>query len=112
MIETQRSDIVVLADRSGRYTGKPRPALVLQSDFFSGTDSLVVCLITATQRAAPLLRAELPANERTGLSRSSWVQIEKITAVSRQQIGQRIGQADDTTMLEVIRKLAVLLGMG
>jgi mRNA interferase MazF len=112
MIEARRGDIVVLADRAGRYTGKPRPALVLQADLFSGTDSTVVCLIASTRRDAPMLRAPLPADERTGLQHPSWVQIEKVTAVARQQIGQRIGSADNAAMLEVARKLTVLLGIG
>jgi mRNA interferase MazF len=112
MIVAERGDIVVLADRSGRYTGKPRPALVIQSDAFPGTDSLVVCLITSTERDAPLLRVALPGTERTGLQLPSWVQLEKITAVRRNQIGQRIGAADAAIMLDVARKLTVLLGIG
>jgi mRNA interferase MazF len=112
MIATERADVVVLADRAGRYTGKPRPALVIQADVFSGTDSLLVCLITSTERDAPLLRVALPADEQTGLQLPSWVQLEKLTAISRSQIGKRIGTADAAVMLEVGRKLIVLLGLG
>jgi mRNA interferase MazF len=112
MTEINWGDLVVLADRAGRYTGKPRPALVVQADLFPGTDSIVVCLITSVERDAPLLRVPLPANDRTGLQQPSWVQIEKITAVSRNQISRRIGVAGATAMLEVIRCLAVLLRIG
>jgi mRNA interferase MazF len=112
MTEIGWGDVVVLADRAGRYTGKPRPALVVQADLFPGTDSLVVCLITSVERNAPLLRVALPANKQTGLQQSSWIQIEKITAVSCNQIGRRIGTAGATVMLEVIRCLAVLLRIG
>ena len=68
IIATERADIVVLADRAGRYTGKPRPALVIQANAFAGTDSLLVCLITSTERDAPLLRVALPASEQTPAS--------------------------------------------
>jgi mRNA interferase MazF len=112
MITTQRGDIVVLADRAGRYTGKPRPGLVVQSDAFPGTDSVLVCLITSTVRDAPLLRVALPVGEQTGLQQRSWIQLEKLTAVARNQIGQRIGAASAAVMLDVARKLAVLLGIG
>jgi len=112
MTEAGWGDVVVLADRAGRYTGKPRPALVVQANRFPGTDSLVVCLITSVERAAPLLRVALSADDQTGLQQPSWVQIEKITSVGREQIGQRIGAADATVMLQVTRRLAVLLGMG
>jgi mRNA interferase MazF len=116
MIATQRGDIVVLADRSGRYTSKPRPARVLQADAFPGTDSVLVCLITSTERDAPLLRVAVPSNEQTGLRLPSWVQLagvqlEKLTAVARDQIGQRIG-ASDGVLLDVARKLMVVLGIG
>ncbi|MBO0711009.1 MAG: type II toxin-antitoxin system PemK/MazF family toxin [Acetobacteraceae bacterium] len=90
----RRGDIVVLADRTGRYTGKPRPALVVQADLFSGTNSVVVCLITSAERDAALLRIALAAGERTGLERPSWVQIDKITAVERSQASRQIGAAD------------------
>jgi len=112
MIVTERGDIVVLADRAGRYTGKPRPALVVQADVFSGTDSVLVCLITSMERDAPLLRVALPAGEQTGLQQPSWVQLEKLTAVARNQIGQRIGAVDAVVMLDLARKLTVLLGIG
>src|SRR5215469_17273196 len=112
MIATERADVVVLADRAGRYTGKPRPALVVQADAFSGTDSVLVCLITSSERDAPLLRVALPAGEQTGLHQPSWVQLEKLTAVARNQVGQRIGVADGVAMLDVGHKLTVLLGIG
>jgi mRNA interferase MazF len=111
MITSQRGDIVVLADRSGRYTGKPRPALVVQADAFPGTDSLVVRLITSVERDAPLLRAPLPSDKETGLARPSWAQIDKLTAVERTQVEQRIGAVGNATMLEVGRRLAVFLGI-
>lgn len=111
MITTHRGDIVVLADRAGRYTGKPRPAVVVQSDAFSGTDSLVVCLVTSQRRAAPLLRVSLSPEQGTGLERPSWAQIDKITAIGREQVGQVIGHADDTAMLAISRALAVFLGI-
>jgi len=84
-----RGAVVVLADRAGRYTGKPRPAIVLQSDIYSETDSLIVVLITTTERDAPLLRVPVQASTSTGLDRPSWVMIDKITAVAREQGGAR-----------------------
>lgn len=84
-----RGAVVVLADRAGRYTGKPRPAIVLQSDIYSETDSLIVVLITTTERDAPLLRVPVQASTSRGLDRPSWVMIDKITAVAREQGGAR-----------------------
>ena len=42
-----RGDIVVVATK-GAYSGKPRPALVVQADMFNEThSSLTVCPITS-----------------------------------------------------------------
>jgi hypothetical protein len=40
------------------------------------------------------------------------VQREKIAAIGRNQVGQRIGSADADAMLDVARKLTVPLGIG
>jgi len=106
-----RRDIVIVADRAGRYTGKPRPAIVVQADTFDGTDSIVVCLITSEALDAPLLRIPLRLQD-TGLVGASWVMVDKLTAVGRNQIGKVIGRADDATMVGLNRALAVFLGLG
>ena len=47
----KRGDLITVAV-SGNY-GKPRPALVIQSDYLTETDSVLVCLLTTTCRDAP-----------------------------------------------------------
>jgi mRNA interferase MazF len=62
-----RGAIVVAAAR-GAYTGKPRPAVVVQSDLFNPTHaSLTVCPVTSDCVDAPLFRLPLPAGGRTWL---------------------------------------------
>ena len=63
-IEPQRGDIIIVADRGGEFTGKPRPAVVVQSPHFV-TATLTICPITSKEVDAPLLRIALPANEQT-----------------------------------------------
>ncbi len=75
----KRGDLITVA-LSGDY-GKPRPALVIQSDFLSETDSILVCLLTSTIRAAPLYRLSLPHGDRTGLREPSQVMVDKIMAI-------------------------------
>ena len=56
----KRGDIVVVAAR-GVYTGKPRPALIVQSDLFNDThSSLTICPMTSEVIDAPLFRVALP----------------------------------------------------
>ena len=67
----RRGDIVVIADRDGGdYSGKPRPAVVVQSDVFAETGSIVVCLLTTQETGAPLLRIPVMAGEALRRSRN------------------------------------------
>jgi mRNA interferase MazF len=105
----KRGDIVTVA-LSGDY-GKPRPALIIQSDFLPETDSVLVCLLTTTVRDAPLYRLPLPAGEATGLREPSQVMVDKIMAVRRDRCVGPIGRADDTALLTLSRLLAFVIGV-
>jgi mRNA interferase MazF len=90
-----RGAIVVVAAR-GPYTGKPRPALVVQSDLFNPTHlSITVCPITSDCVDAPLFRIPLPPGERTGLRTASQIMVDKIVSVPRSAIAAEIGRCDD-----------------
>jgi mRNA interferase MazF len=90
----KRGAIVVVAAR-GAYTGKPRPALVVQADLFNPTHaSVTVCPITSDCVDAPLFRLALPPGSRTGLRGVSQVMIDKIVSVPRAAISAEIGECD------------------
>ena len=95
----------------GHYSGKPRPALVVQSDLFSTLDNVVLCLISSELVDAPLLRQALEASARTGLGAQSQVMIDKMVTVPRTRIGRRIGRVSAETLASVDRALAVFLGV-
>lgn len=97
----KRGAIVVVAAR-GAYTGKPRPALVVQSDLFNPTHaSVTLCPITSDCVDAPLFRLTLAPGPRTGLEKVSQVMIDKIVSVPRGAIRGEIGQCD-TRELEAV----------
>ena len=55
----RRGDLVTVAAK-GPYTGKPRPALVIQaSETLAYRDSVTVCLLTADLIDAPLFRVRV-----------------------------------------------------
>lgn len=90
-----RGAIVVMAAR-GAYTGKPRPALVVQANPFNSTHaSITVCPITSDCIDAPLFRIDLPPGERTGLSVPSQVMVDKIASVPCAAIAREIGACDE-----------------
>ncbi|PLK69602.1 growth inhibitor PemK [Rhizobium sp. TH135] len=106
----RRGDLATVA-MSGDF-GKPRPALIIQSDRFADTGTVTVLLVTSTDVEAPLLRVLVQPDAENGLIQPSWVMIDKAMSVKRERIGRVIGRVRDETMQTVTRNLAVFLGMG
>lgn len=104
----KRGSVVTIA-LSGDY-GKPRPALVVQSNYFSEHPSVSVLPITSELRPTPLFRIEVEPDEINGLRKRSQIMVDKIQTVPAEKIGKVIGVLDDVTMMEVNRALALWLG--
>jgi mRNA interferase MazF len=107
-VAVARGDVVMVAV-SGDY-GKPRPALVIQSDLFAGAPSVTLLLLTTELHDAPLLRLTVDPEPANGLRQRSQIQIDKAMTVPRTKIGGVVGRLDDATILAVTRALAVFLG--
>jgi len=105
----KRGEIITVAIQ-GDY-GKPRPAVVIQSDWLDDTDSVLVCLVTTTRRDAPLYRLDLSANRETGLREPSQIMVEKIIAVRREKCGASIGRLDAAALVSLGRMLALIVGI-
>lgn len=105
----RRGDFVTVA-APGDY-GKPRPALVIQTDLFDELPSVALCLVTSELRNAPIFRITVDPAPDNGLQNISQIQIDKILSVPRERVGSVIGRLDDATMLKVNRSLAVLAGI-
>ncbi len=105
----RRGDIVVVALQGD--SGKPRPALIVQADWFSALPTAVVLPLTSTLMSVHHTRIDIMPNETTGLRLPSQIAIDRPQTVRREKIGRAIGRADDATMLAVGRALAVFLGL-
>lgn len=106
----KRGNIVTVA-MQGDF-GKPRPALVLQSDVFSDIHATVtVALISSEIVQAPIFRLDIEPSEANGLTRPSQVQIDKIMSIRTEKIGSVIGKLNDVMMVRVNRALALWLGL-
>ena len=106
----KRGDIVLAVAR-GDY-GKPRPAVIAQSDLFNAThSSLLVCLLSTELIDAPLFRLTIAPSPANGLREVSQIMIDKLLALPRVRIRERIGAVDDETLLAVNRALALMLGL-
>lgn len=95
---------------SGDY-GKPRPALVIQSDAFDELPSVTVLLITSELHNTPLLRITVQPDKRTGLQKVSQIMVDKSQTVPRHKVGKRLGSIDAATMRKVNVALAAFLGL-
>jgi len=104
-----RGDLVKIAV-SGEY-GKPRPALVIQSDALDAHPSVVVLPLTSELHKAPLFRINVGPGMGTGLREQCQVMVDKVTTVPRTKIGSRMGQLDAETMDAVGLSLRRFLGV-
>jgi mRNA interferase MazF len=107
----KRGDIVAVVVQ-GDY-GKPRPAVIVQSDLFNAAHSSVtVAPVTSTIVDAPLFRILAEPSPGNGLRSISQVMIDKLVTVRRDKVGRRIGSLEDETLQRVTRSLALWLGVG
>lgn len=104
----KRGDIITIV-LQGNY-GKPRPALVIQSDLFQKHPSVTVLPLTGHIRDTPIFRIQVEPSAKNGLQKSSQIMIDKAQTVSTNKIGSVIGNLEDKTVLVVTRALAVFLG--
>ncbi|SHI22313.1 type II toxin-antitoxin system PemK/MazF family toxin [Pollutimonas bauzanensis] len=104
-----RGNLITIAMQGG--LGKPRPALVIQSDRFDAHPSVTILPVTSTLMDAPLLRVTVQPEAGNGLQKPSQVMVDKIMTVKRDKIGATIGQLDADTVVEVERRLALFLGI-
>ena len=105
----KRGDLVTVA-LPGDY-GKPRPALVIQSDLFDEHPSITILPVTSVLREAPLFRVAIEPGSDNGLRKPSQIMVDKPQTVARSRIGKTIGRVDDGMLLAVNRALAVFLGV-
>ena len=104
-----RGDLVTVA-LPGAY-GKPRPALVIQSDFFEALPSVTILPVTGEIREA-FCRVLLTPSQTNGLKKPSQIMVDKAQTVPREKVGEPFGALDEGEMLTVTRTLAVFFGIG
>jgi mRNA interferase MazF len=106
----RRGDVVTVA-ASGDY-GKPRPAVIVQTDAFPAAHaSVIVCQITSTLTVTPDFRISLEPSDANGLRLRSEVMADKPTTVRRERVGQVIGRLTGEDMARLNAALAFVMGL-
>jgi mRNA interferase MazF len=106
----RRGDIVVVS--AAGDDGKPRPAVIVQTDALPETRaSVVICQMTSEIVDAPDFRVTIEPSDRSGLRVRSQVMADKPVTVRRSRIGRAIGHlaADELSRLNIA--LAFVMGL-
>ena len=93
------------------YTGKPRPAVIVQEDSFDSTASITLCAFTSDPIDAPLFRLLVEPTETNGLRTASRLMVDKITTVPKDRLGEKVGRLNDADMLRLNQAVLVFLGL-
>ena len=106
----RRGDVVTVA-ATGDY-GKPRPAVIVQTDALPAAHaSVVVCQMTSDCSDAPDFRVTIDPSERNGLRVKSQVMADKPVAIRRERIGRKVGHLDDKDIARLNIALAFVMGL-
>lgn len=93
------------------YTGKPRPAVIVQDDSFEGTQSVTICTVTTNPTEAPLFRVLVEPSEQNGLLVPGRLMADKIATVRKSKLGRQIGRLADEDILRLNQAMLVFLGL-
>jgi mRNA interferase MazF len=106
----RRGDLVTLAFK-GPYTGKPRPALVVQADDMVELASVVVCPLTGDFIAGARMRLRVEPNQDNNLRAVSHIMVDKLSAVPRQAVSAAFGHVTEAELARVDLALRLLLAV-
>jgi mRNA interferase MazF len=106
----KRGDVAIVAAASDY--GKPRPAVIVQTDAFPETHaSIVICQMTSELVDAPDFRVTIDPSEGNGLRVRSQIMADKPVTVRRARIRQLLGRLDDRDIGRLNIALAFVMGL-
>jgi mRNA interferase MazF len=104
-----RGDIIIVAP-PGEF-GKPRPALVVQSDLSLVGLTVTFLPITSDLEHLPQLRVPISPTQENGLRKPSEIMVDRIQTMTLSRIGGHIGRIDSATMRQVETAMILHLGL-
>ena len=105
--------LIVTVASSGVYSGKPRPAVVVQANrWLKGHPSVTLCPLTSTLLDAPLVRLPVDPSGTNGLRKPSQLMADKLFSVPTAAISTVVGQLDTAALAELDLALRSWLELG
>ena len=105
----KRGDIVLIV-LTGEF-GKPRPALVIQTDTAFPSEYITCIPITGTLKRVPDVRIPIDPTLQNGLTKPSELMVDLVQTASLSRFRDIIGRIDTETMTLVEKSLSLHLGM-
>jgi mRNA interferase MazF len=106
----RRGDIVTVAVQ-GDF-GKPRPAVIVQTDALPPEHvSVVVCPLTSTLADAPYVRVTILPDPTNGMRLRSQIMADKPVTIRRARVGPVIGHLGQADMSRLNAALAFIMGL-
>lgn len=94
-MDLKRGDIVTIAAR-GSYSGKPRPAVVVQTDAYNSChDSVTVCPLTTSLVDSPHFRVNVAEGSVSALVAPSQAMVDKVLTLPVARVRPTGGRLDD-----------------
>jgi mRNA interferase MazF len=102
---------VVIVSAAGDY-GKPRPAVVIQSDAMPEAHvSVVLCQLTSVVVEASDFRITIEPTLENGLRERSQVMADKPVTLRRSRIAEPIGRLTSAEMTQVAAAVGFVIGL-
>jgi mRNA interferase MazF len=109
-MSVRRGDVVVVA-ASGDF-GKPRPAVVIQTDAIPNShSSVIVCQMTPDISIAEKFRILIEPTTANGLRLRSQIMVDKPVTVRRSRVSQVIGKLSEEDIQSLNTRLAFVVGL-
>ncbi len=106
----RRGDVITVA-AAGDF-GKPRPAVIVQTDALpEGHASVVICQLTSEVVDAADFRVTVVPTSENGLRVPSQVMADKPVTVRRTRVGRHIGRLSAEDMARLNTVLAFVIGL-
>lgn len=106
----KRGDVVTVA-AAGDY-GKPRPAVIVQTDALPGDHaSVVVCQMTSDRSDAADFCVTIEPTDANGLRMRSQIMADKPVTIRRERVGHVIGRLDNPDLARLNIALAFVMGL-
>lgn len=104
----KRGDLVTVA------TGKPRPAIVVQSNHLLPYPMVIVVPMTSeiATRPPPFTRITIDPSPTNGLQRVSQIMVDRIIGLPASSLRSTAGRLEEDKLTELTRLLALWLGIG